>query len=105
MVSVRRFATGAAKARRRQIRALLELGAALGLCEVIRPEQAYAGAVRAPNAYRLTYEPSKGKKAPTDEWRSVTAIQAEMLVARFRAADAKTRATAENRPAAVRGVE
>lgn len=76
---------------RRQIRSLCDLGEALGLIEVVKSEEAGNGLVRPPNAYRLTYVPSKSSKAPTDEWRSISAERAAALVQQFRASDDKSR--------------
>lgn len=78
---------------RRRIRALLDLGEGLGLIEVRRDPSASTWDVRPPNAYRLTYLVEKGKKAPTDEWRLVTAELADAHLSRFRAVDRKIRAS------------
>ena len=64
---------------RRAICQMIEAGQALGIIEVIKPENWY-GDVRPPNVYRLTYIPAKGKRAPTDEWNSITQEQAEIIV-------------------------
>lgn len=77
---------------RRRIRALLELGAALGFLEVRRDPEATSWDIRPPNAYRLTYLPEKGKKAPTDEWRSITEDRADELLGRYRSRDRAIRA-------------
>jgi len=54
---------------RKAIKPALELGEALGLLEIVRVEN-WEGSHRPPNLFRLCYLPAKGKKAPTDEWRS-----------------------------------
>lgn len=76
---------------RRQIRSLAELGEALGLMECRKDPGLSNGRTRPPNAYRLTYVPEKGKKAPTDEWRSISKDRAKLLVGRFRAAEERSR--------------
>ena len=76
---------------RRQIRGLTELGQGLGLLECRQDVDASNGRIRPPNAYRLTYVPEEGHKAPTDEWRSVTEKQALTLLDRFRARDTRSR--------------
>jgi hypothetical protein len=70
---------------RRSIKPTQQLGADLGLMEVIQNEG--AGDIRAPNAYRLTYVPAKGKKNPSDDWKSITEERARTLVEAFKAAD------------------
>lgn len=76
---------------RRQIRALCDLGEALGLIEVFKLSERGDGRVRPPNAYRLTYVPAAGKRAPTDEWRAVSPERACSLIAEFRDAEGKSR--------------
>ena len=81
---------------RRQIQRLTYLGEALGLVAVIRTAEGGDCRVRPPNAYRLTYVPEKGKKAPTDEWRSISADRAGVLVGRFRALEQSSRRQVED---------
>lgn len=69
----------AASISRRKIAPVQDLGEALGLMELIRPTDV-CGDLRAPNSYRLTYLPTKGTKAPTDEWKFVTQQRATQLV-------------------------
>ncbi|MDC9822966.1 hypothetical protein PRN20_04420 [Devosia sp. ZB163] len=76
---------------KRQIRALAELGQGLGLVEVRQDPEASNGRIRPPNAYRLTYVPERGKKAPTDDWRAISSDRAKSLVARFRKTEKKSR--------------
>jgi hypothetical protein len=64
---------------RRAICQMIEVGQALGIIEVIKPENWY-GDVRPPNIYRLTYIPAKGKRAPTDEWNTISQEQAEIIL-------------------------
>ena len=64
---------------RRMIARTAALGEALGLIEVIRDPDRISGDLRAPNAYRLTFLPAAGKKAPTDEWRSVPPLSRSKL--------------------------
>ena len=68
----------------RTIRPSLSLGEALGLMQVIQIQEV-AGDIRPENMYRLTYVPERDKKAPTDEWRYVTADQIAKAVEEFRA--------------------
>lgn len=69
---------------RRTVRPALLLGVALGLLEVIQIQEV-VGDIRPDNMYRLTYVPERGKRAPTDEWRSVTAAAASKAVDDFKA--------------------
>lgn len=71
---------------RRNILHLLRLGDALGLLEV-RQDEEHGGNIRAPNAYRLTYVPNKGKHVPTDEWKAVNKEAAEKAIRAYRQAD------------------
>jgi hypothetical protein len=71
---------------RKSVLPALRLGEALGLIEVIRPEDARRD-IRSPNGYRLTYVPAKGKKLPTDEWKSVSKERVAILVDEFRRLD------------------
>ena len=68
----------AANISRRKIGQILDLGISLGLLEVMRQREPI-GDLRAPNAYRLTYLPTKSA-APTDEWKRVTGERAVALV-------------------------
>lgn len=56
---------------RSAIRPMLDLGVEIGLIAIIQAEN-WVGDLRPENAYRLTYLPAKGQKAPSDEWRYVT---------------------------------
>lgn len=67
---------------RRTIRGSIDLGVVLGLLEV-RQSGEWAGDVRMPNMYRLTYLPEKDRKAPTDEWEGVENDKALALVAEY----------------------
>ena len=73
---------------RRKIASTVALGADLGLLERIRPDD-HKGDLRAPNAYRLTYVPAKGKAAPSDEWKKVTKERALSSVEDFHASERK----------------
>lgn len=85
---------------RRMIKPVQRLGVDLGLIEVTQDAQLGEGSdIRPPNAYRLTYVPAKGKKAPTDEWKSITEDRAITMIEAFKAAD-KTSAKATKREAA-----
>jgi hypothetical protein len=75
---------------RKIIRAAEVCGRALGLIEAVHSEESIGG-VRAPNRYRLTYVPEKGKRAPTDEWQGVTAERAAQVVADFQNVATKKR--------------
>ena len=75
----------AAGVSRRNIAAVLCLGEALGLIEIVRGSEV-RGDIREPNQYRLTYL-HKGQAAPTDEWKGVTPERAITAVARYRVAD------------------
>ena len=89
----------AAGVSRRNIAALLGLGEALGMIEIVRGQDV-AGDIREPNQYRLTYL-EKGQAAPTDEWKGVTAERAMAAMARYRVADrAGSETTARGRRAA-----
>lgn len=70
---------------RRNIAPCLALGESLGLIEVIRPDS-ITGDIRAPNAYRLTYLPTKSV-APTDEWKAVSRQDAEACIRTFNFGD------------------
>jgi hypothetical protein len=63
---------------RKAIRPALSAGVPLGLLEVIQTDE-WVGDIRAPNEYRLTYVPSKDRRAPTDEWLGVTEAQAKAI--------------------------
>jgi len=65
---------------RKAIRSALSVGVALGLLEVIQTEE-WVGDIRAPNEYRLTYLPAKHRRAPTDEWASISDARAKAIVA------------------------
>lgn len=67
---------------RRTIRGSIDLGVALGLLEV-RQSGEWAGDVRTPNMYRLTYLPEKDRKAPTDEWEGIENDKASVLIAEY----------------------
>ena len=82
---------------RKSIRRTLQLGASLGLLEVIPSNS--NGVIRPANAYRLTYVPAKGKDKPTDEWKTVTLEHAERLVNAYRA-DEKAAVKATRKAAA-----
>ncbi len=69
----------AASISRRKITPTQELGQALGLMFVKRPDEP-GGDLRAPNAYGLTYLPLKGKDAPSDDWKLLTRDRVETLV-------------------------
>lgn len=69
---------------RKIIRPTINLGIDLGLLDVGQSDE-WQGDVKAPNHYRLTYVPEKGRRAPSDEWASVTEAQAAALVAEFQA--------------------
>lgn len=72
----------AAGVSRKVIRAAEDTGEALGLL-VVERSQEMVGNIRGASKYRLTYVPAKDKRAPTDEWRDVTAEQAKTIVADF----------------------
>ncbi len=67
---------------RRTIRGSIDLGVALGLLEV-RQSGEWAGDVRTPNMYRLTYLPEKDRKAPTDEWEGIENAKALDLIGEY----------------------
>lgn len=69
---------------KRKIKALLELGEALGLLKVGRHPDDTKWDIRPPNTYLLTYIPEQGKRAPTDEWRSIGQERADALLALYR---------------------
>jgi len=60
---------------RRSVGPALAAGVALGLIEIRQLEELQAN-LRAPNEYRLTYVPEKDRRAPTDEWATVTEEEA-----------------------------
>ncbi len=67
---------------RKDVHRALELGQALGLLSVIRSDD-WIGDVRQPNAYRLTYVPESGKKAPTDEWSFIEKAEVDALIVEY----------------------
>jgi hypothetical protein len=80
---------------RRQIKALLDLGCALKLIEVVQDAEMSRWDIRPPNAYRLTYLPAKGKKAPTDDWKSINQARADAALAGYRERERKSRQSNE----------
>ncbi len=72
---------------RKAIRGALSAGVALGLLEVIQTVE-WIGELRPPNQYRITYLPAKDRRAPTDEWASVSEEAAKSAV-RAATADAE----------------
>ena len=67
---------------RRTIRSALALGVSLGLLEVKQSGE-WAGDVRSPNIYRLTYLPEKNRRAPTDEWEGIDNERARALIGAY----------------------
>ena len=72
---------------RRSIAPVLKLGEDLGLLEIIRPNDSLSD-IRSPHAYRLSYLPAKGHKAPTDEWKTVSRDRVDALLSRFKTSEA-----------------
>lgn len=72
----------AAGVSRKIIRATIDLGASLGLLAIVQSAE-MVRSIRAPNRYRLTYVPEKDRRAPTDEWASVTEGEVQKAVAAF----------------------
>ena len=68
---------------RRVVVHAIACGVRLGLLEVRQTHEMVRN-IKAPNEYRLTYVPEKDRKAPTDEWAGVTALEAENAAAAFK---------------------
>lgn len=68
---------------KRTIQPSLLLGVRLGLVKVGSLETDPSRNIRPDNIYSLTYVPLKGRKNPTDEWKSVTEAHAASLLRQF----------------------
>jgi hypothetical protein len=81
---------------RRSIKPAIAAAVKLGLLVVIQSDE-WAGNIKQPNGYRLTYVPETARRAPTDEWLSITDEQAQTIFAEFQEAVKRSDKTAESR--------
>lgn len=68
---------------RRDIKRTIALGKDLGLLEVKSGMRPLNGKLKPENRYRLTYLPTP-KRAPTDEWKKLTQLNAVKAVKKYR---------------------
>lgn len=77
---------------RRAIAPAIAAGVALCLL-VLNQSEVIVSNIRPSNEYRLTYVAEKDRRAPSDEWATVTRDQANQVASVFRATIAKTKAS------------